>query len=409
MAIFDDYEFFAPRFEIRVNGRALPPEYAALIASVRVEATQDGADELEIDASAWDGVGQRFRILGEDVLMAGNSCVVWGGYGQNLEPLQRFRLLREEAQYPSGEMARVRIRGYSAVHRLAEAKAARAYEAGATDAQIAQAIAEEAGIGWTTDSIPPTAPLQGPRVKESGASDWDFLVGLAAANEYGPPLVRYDAATDRDILYFRPLSWRVQRERARFVRSPWLAGTDAPAGTLLEFEASLSLAGVPTRVEVVGWDATAQAPIRVAVEIREDGQEPLITDLSGTIREVSDGIRSGSQLYVTVLNAGSDAPESAKAEVIPVYAVRTTEDAVAWAMRWIRTRNQAFLVGRATTIGWPRLWTGQIHEFAGLAPHHNGLWYVESCAHVWDRGGYRCDLDLSRVLDESAAPEEAPP
>lgn len=408
----------APRFEVRVGGVALPPTHARLIDAVVVEASQDGADELRIEATAWDSVARAFRFLGDPVIGVGAVAEVWGGYGDRLEPIQRFRMLREEAEYPDGGVPRVVLRGYSAEHRLAEEVRAAVWAGPVADSEIAAQIARSAGLAADADGIAPTPPRQAGRVKAQGTSDLDFLRQLATANGFAPPSVVWDAARGVDRLLFRPLDYRRQGERVRFVYSPPLAGSSEPAGTLLSFSPSLSLAGVPTTVEAIAWDPAAQEAIIVRASIDAVDQEPTVQRRPENYLKKAgiSGYKSGSQVYARVL-LDSEVPDAeppptsrrarGKVESRAVYTVQNATDAVAWAKRWITTRNQAFLIARAATVGWPRVWVGQIHEFVGLAPVHDGLWFVEAVRHRWDGQGYRLDLDLSRVLDEAAPPRES--
>lgn len=394
---------WAPAWDLRVGGVSLGERYRRLITRIRVEATLDGADELTIEASAWDEDANQPAILGETILGVGNQVVLYLGYGDNLHALQRFRLVREEARYTAGALPTVTIRGYSAAKVLVDQQKARSYTAPVADSDIATDLAD--GYGWAVpaQAIEATTTRQASRVKKQGTSDWEWLRQLAVANSFGPPLIRYEESLDNEVLYFRTTSLANQTEIATFVHHPVLAGADTDYGTLLEFAPTLSLAQVPTHVEVVGWDPVKQVPVKVVMEITETGQESTV--LTGQdVGKLSKPPKSGSELQVKVLSeAGS---ESEKREVLYAGHVQTTDDAVSWASRWLRTRNQAFMVARAKTIGYELLWTGQIHRFEGLAPHHAGLWEVLQVTHEISSEGYTCDLDLARVLEEAATPTE---
>lgn len=394
---------WAPAWDLRVGGLSLADRYRRLITRIRVEASLDGADELTIEASAWDEELNEPALMGETILGVGNLVVVYFGYGQDLAPLQRFRLCREEARYSSGALPTVVIRGYSAAKTLVDNQKSRTFSAPVADSDIAENLAQ--GFGWAIpgDAIEPTKTRQHSRVKKHGTNDWEWLRQLALANSFGPPLIRYDAAQDNEVLYFRTTSLHTQAEIATFIHHPVLAGADQDVGTLLEFAPTLSLAHVPTHVEVVGWDPVNQAPVKVVMVITETGQESTV--LHGRdVGKLSKPPKSGSELQVKVLTeAGA---EKEKREVLYAGHIQTTDDAVAWATRWLKTRNQAFMVARAKTIGYEQLWTGQIHRFEGLAPHHAGLWEVLQVTHEMSAEGYTCDLDLARVLEEAAAPTE---
>ena len=391
---------WAPAWELLVNGEPLPAEYRALISEVIVDATIDGADELLIRCSGWDSIGNDFRILGETILAAGNVVTVRMGYHPpdgEVTALQRFQLIREKAHYPEAGHPTMAIRGYSAELRAVEHTAARKSPPETTVDEIAKEIAEFHSLDPA--GVQPGAVVV-PRglVKPKGKTDWQYLQELAFRAGYGPPYVQYDEDLDEDVLFFKLLDLN-RTDPITFVYNPHVAGTEAASGDLITFTPELSLAGVPTKVEITGFDSAAQQPIRITVEITAGGQESTINTDVGDPAKLSAGIAQGSQLQVKVLESGA---VSEKKESIEVLTVETDEDASAFAEKWIRTRNQAFMVARARIKGNAAVWVGQVHDFQGLAVTHNGLWEVQGCKHIMNSSGYHCDLDLARVILEDA-------
>lgn len=401
----------APGWDLHVNGEPLPAEYKALIQSVSVDATVDGADELVVQALAWapDKTGVRYRFVGDNAMSLGNEVIAFAGWNDGeIVALQRFRIMRLEPSFPAQGVPTVTIRGYSAEHRLVEFTGARQFERGIPDSEIVREIAEEHGLTVTADSLADTeqeAPRA--RIKKAGTTDWTFLQQLAAANDYGPPYVRYDEGLDADVLFFRPTSLENQETIATFIYDPIEAGSQEPSGTLWSFNPSLSLAGVPTRLEVIGWDPVAQEPIILTLEITDGGLAP-ITIRRGDPEEVTEFVRSGAQLQVTVLDNAPNAEPEKREVVVSELDMTTTDDARAFAERWYRTRLQAFAVARARVVGYEQLWIAQVHRFEGVPALFAGLWETLGVRHVVDGDGYRCDLDLSRVVEEDAEqPQEA--
>jgi phage protein D len=402
----------APYFQILINGSTeLTAGHYGLIQSLTVEASADGADELVIRALAKDPGGKpgaSWKFLGENVLAPGNLVTVQAGYMDGDPPvmLQRFRIHAEAATYPSSGTPEVEIRGYSPEAALGAYTRPRAWKGPIADSVIVQEIAEAHGLTVTADSLEATAERTGGRVKAKGTSDLVFLAQLAVANGYGSPIVRYDPDTDTDVLYFRPQVVDESKALA-LVYNPAEDGGTMTAGNLLAFAPELDLHGVPTRVEITGWDPAAQVPIVVVMELGADGQDPTV--LTGEATAAAGyKITSGSQMQARALTDAQD-PAGERVESVPVPSVTTTEEAKAWATRWIKLRNTAFLAARGTTVGIPSLWCGQVHRISGVAPTHAGLWEVLRVAHRFGSSGYTCDLDFARVLDESAEPTEGSP
>ena len=395
---------YAPTFEILVGRDLLPAEYVALISSVVVKATIDGADELVIAADAWDPISNDFRILGETILGLGNAVVIRMGYADSgdIRALQRFRLLRSEPTYQAGARPTITLRGYSAEHRLVEFTSPRKFPVDLTYEDMAAEIAEFHGLDPAGISQGATVTDTGrSTVKAKGDTDLKFLQQMAYLAGHGPPIVQYDEDLDVDVLFFRTPQLDQQTDNFVFTYDPHLAGSERPSGNCYSFRPKLSLAGVPTKVQVTGFDDVAQEPIRVTIEITDGGQETTI-QTGKEVGKIDEAIRSGAELQVVVLEQGQDIAELEKKEALTVLHIRTTEAALSYAQRWFRTRLEAFMTARAEVAGTPGLWVGQIHTFDGLAPEHNGLWEFVGVTHTSGQGGYVCSCDLVRVIDATA-------
>jgi len=396
----------APTWDLIVNGSKLVPDgIKALISTVEVDATVDGADELTIKGAAYDPTGtaaERWALVGSTILAPGNMVTVYGGYsdGDDLPTcLQRFRLVSLDVDYGEG-VPKVTIRGYSAEARLAEYTEARAWEGPVADSTIVQELADEHGI--TVDLETADERDEG-RIKPRGTSDLAFLRQLATANGYGPPVVRYDEDADADVLAFKPQE--VDSSSAyTFTHDPTIAEADRSTGNLLRFRASLDLHGVPTKLVVGGFDPDTQEPVVVTVQVSDAGQDPVI--LTG--EDAADYEIKGAGEFQARALADSDDPRSELTEALALPStVVTVEDAVDYATRWAKLRWAAFQTGEATILGHPKVWIGQVHNFDGLAPIHVGLWEVLGARHTFTAQGYTTSLDVARVLEDQAEPEEA--
>lgn len=399
----------APFFRLLINGTTdLTTGHYALIRSVTVEASADGADELVIQALAKDPgarPGAGWKFIGESILAPGNLVTVEAGYLDGDPPvvLQRFRIHAESTTYPSSGAPEVEIRGYSPEAALGSYTSPRTWKGPIADSTIVEELAKAHGLIVTLDSVWGTEERTAGRVKSKGTSDLVFLNQLAVANGFAAPIVRYDAELNADVLYFRPQV--VESSTAlNLVYDPGEDGGTMGTGNLLAFAPELDLHGVPTRVEITGWDPAAQTPIVVVMELGADGQDATVL-VGDATAAAGYKITSGSQMQARALADSQDA-QGERVESIPVPSVTTVEEAKAWATRWIKLRNAAFLTARASTVGIPELWCGQIHRISGVAPTHAGLWEILRVSHRFSASGYTCDMDLARVLGDAAEPAE---
>ena len=396
---------FAPNWDMQLEtGEYLSATgYLALVQSVAVDATIDGADELVITAVARDPTEGRYRFMGEAILAPGNTVVVLMGYGYNLVALQRFTIVAEEGNYPDGGVPTVTIRGYSAEHGLGQYTGERIYKGPAKASDVAKAIADEFALAYDDDTVETTDDVDDGWIKPKGTSDLEFLQQLAVQAGFGPPMVRYDADKGADVLYFRATKVDPSTQ-ITLVYNPHDAGADLPSGTLRSFQPSIDLSGVPTKVQIVGWDAVKQEAVVVIMELTDEGQETQV--LTGkSAAQVGYKITSASGMVLQQLESGSD-PAKEKGDSYHLPQLTTTDQAVAFGREWLATRNRAAVTGRATVLGDQSLWIGQVHDFQGLAETHNGLWEVTGCRHVMDDKGYTVELDVARVLEDMPEPTE---
>lgn len=396
---------FAPNWDLQLEtGEYLSATgYLSLVQSVTVDASIDGADELTITAVARDPTEGVYRFMGEAILAPGNTVVVLVGYGYNLVALQRFTIVAEDGNYPDGGVPTVTIRGYSAEHGLGQFTGERIFKGPAKASDVVKAIADEFGLAYDDDTIVATDDFDDGWVKPKGTSDLEFLQQLAVQADYGPPMVRYDADKGADVVYFRPTTVDPATQ-ITLVYNPFDAGADLPSGTLRSFQPSIDLSGVPTKVQIVGWDAVKQEAVVVIMELTDEGQETQILTGSSA-SQAGYKIKSASGMVLQQLETGSD-PAKEKGDSFHLPQLTTTDQAVAFGRAWLTTRNRAAMTGRATVLGDQSLWIGQVHDFQGLAETHNGLWEVTGCRHVLDSSGYTVELDVARVLEDMPEPTE---
>lgn len=392
----------APRWQIAVNGNPVPPGYKSMISTVTVKATLDGADELTIEADAYDSHAGAWRIVSDNLLSPGNSAVVSMGYESGLEALQRFEIVRSKTIYPEGGIPRVQITGYSAEHRLAAYTRPRQWEGPISDSEIAEDIARQHGL--TVDAASVEASPRGVqgRAKKAGVSDLDFLQGLARVHAFDPPWVRFDEARGVDVFYFRRPGLNLQETVYQFDYRISLTGKGG--GWLRSFRPEISIADVPTQVEVVGWDPVEQEAVKVVVQLGEDGGQTQVYS-GAAVEEIDAPPASGSELRVVLLRNTRDPQQQAR-DRLHVHRIQTTEDARAWARRWLATRNVGFQNARADLWGLETLWPSQIHRVGGVAPVHAGAWQFVAVTHVMGPDGYGCKADLVRVLEDAEAGQE---
>ncbi len=396
---------FAPAWDLRVNGEPIPDDVRAAIRSITAELTVDGADELTIEADAWNSLARRWILVSETTLAPGNLVVLLTGYGHDLAAVQRFRVVGHEASYPADGAPTVKVRALSGESWLVERTEPRVFEGPISDSEIVREIADASGLRTTATSVDETPVRAGGRTKKKGATDLEFLQELATANDFGPPVVLYDPDTGEDVLYFRRTRIEHAADVLDLVYDPHLAASGDSSGDLLSFSPELNLADTPTKVRVTGYDPESGQVVEVTIGIADSSREQVI--YRGRPTDVED-FGDPIALRVAVLQQGDGKGDAPAEEVVAVGEIRDVDGARAYARRWIADRRRAFMRARAEVLGDPRIRLGSVHRVSGVAPTHAGLWEVEAVTHQIGTE-YRCDLDLSRVLESAREPYEVPP
>lgn len=394
-----------PRFDLEIRPDVfLGDDLMARISRMEVEATVDGADELQITAYPYDEDRKGWLFGPGEPLAAGSEVVVWVGYGTASWALQAFTISHRRGPTKAGEAPRLEIVGYSPESRMVAYEKPRSWKGPISDSYIVKEIADAYGFAHDATTIDETTMRLTGRTKPKGTDDWKFVRQLAYENGYGDPYVRWSPGARRYVFYWRQTSLRDQDEVATFRLVP----ESAPRSTLLEFDASYDLEHAPASVEVVGWDATKGEAVRIRVTYDQGDQKAVLYRGKAAAGTIDPRIRSGTQLQVATLKASGDAIGD-RPEVLAVEGGASLRDAgeiEAWAKRYLQARNRGFMTADATTVGYEKAWIGQVHNFEGIQPEFAGPYEALTVRHQFKSGVYRCHWELRALIKEQPIREE---
>jgi phage protein D len=224
-----------------------------------------------------------------------------------------------------------------------------------TDAQIAEEIAGEHGIGASASATGPTYDV----VQQWNQSDLAFLRERAAH-------VQAEVWIQDDTLNFQSRENRTGTEI-----------TLVQGNQLLEIQMRADLAHQRTKVKVAGYDASA----RDAID-EEAGSDAISS-------EAGSGLSGPA-----VLQRAFGERTSYRVRDVPL----TSGEATSWARAEMLRRCRGFVTATGTTNGTPDMVVGSKLTFERVGgPFNGGGYYVTSVTHAYDRrDGYRTHFVAER-------------
>jgi phage protein D len=383
--------FYAPDFEVLVEGEPLDPISNGHVLSIKVvmdiqELTTADVTLNNYDDTTFDLRWSFFKPNVPDAkpnpsdftpLRLGARVEVRLGYAEHLLSMMHGTIETISADFSDGAPT-LSMRVSDPLHALkdAHAPADEVAHRNQKDWQIVQKIADRHGMQLEWDEDGPEQEL----VVQRNLDDLTFLKERAARIDFTAH-TRTDPATGKDVLHFgKPTDGRDARPIRTWVLT-WgsLVNTTAePAGSapppsLIAFSPTVSRAEQVESVNVRGWDSGAKKAINVTAKAK--------TPPGGGA------------------NATATAPKSAgaKRSVVIDAPVKSEEEAKHLAESLLAEREYRFLTATGKTIGLPDLRPGDNVEIHGVGPTFGGTYHVETATHTLNAGGLLTDFHASRT------------
>lgn len=351
-----------PSIAIGAGGTPLPEAAAERVGLVVVDSRRMRPDMFEITFFDPDGL-----VLDAAGIALGTPVTISAG-----RPLITGEVTAIEGVY--GRLSHTVVRGYTADHRLQLAQRSRTFT-GMTDADVAREVALDAGL--TIGVISPTRAVHD-HVGQLNQTDWDFLCGRAA-----------EAGCDLGV------------RDGRFFFGPAAPAPAAPpeplrfAENLRAFRPRISAAGQTAKAELRVWDPlTAKVISSAADVVTESGPAPdaPAAVFTGATRRPAPVARGNPAL-------GDLGPAPVAGYVVGDRPVATgaaagvATSAAAGAAAGHRGATAAEAIGEV--VGDPALLAGAEVVVSGVAAVFCGRWVLTSARHLFDRDGYRTEIEAT--------------
>lgn len=416
--------YYAPSFDLRINGQAIPPELRAAISSVSYQTGLEGADRVELSVA-----NQNLTWLDHPLLALDNQLELAIGYEP--DPLERVfvgEIVSQEASFPSNGLPALSIAAQDRMYRLQQGSKTRwfarplpgvgnfpipDYPGGVLEAvsrdyglipivdpQAAAVALVLSGLQYMSMQGSKSPSLQNLIRHQEGENDYQLLGRIAG--DYG-----WDMLIDHG----GPLAGY----QLRFTSSmdhvvPDLTLTYGQS--LTDFTPRISNVGQVVAVSVrvwqpenktvyvvtVGWDWDREA-LNISITPEEQGASnvsPQQPDLAQQVEE------AGTEEEAAAAQDQLQAAE--QQEVAQASGIELVDEPVtlASAPRVIFSRLLPRLnerqTGSGSTMGNPRIKAGSVLLLQGLGKRFSGPYRVTSATHTIDSGGYHTSFEVRKEI-----------
>lgn len=376
--------FYAPGFELRINGVGLPQGVLRDVMEVTYHDDINEIDGFELTVNNWDATARRCKYIGSETTAqlsdsspsgalftlfdpGQQSCELAFGYAGSLQSMLRATFQSVDPNFPESGPPVLTVRGLNILQQLRTKKYTYAWT-GQTPSNIALAFNGFRDGGqprlrssvtkqtWTVVTNGQAAGAETPIDYLAQTDQYDVAFLLQLAHSQGYVL---EAHEDTQTLYFGPS----QQSLATNYQLEWGKG-------LMSFKPSLSTANQWQSVTVRGWDRQAQKAISATVDLTD----PQVARLNGNLHNL---IQDRQQQTVD----------------LPVF---TVAEAKQKARAMLLDRSKEIVTAHGKTVGLPALRAGTLVNIQGIGARLSGTYFVTKTTHTLGENGYVTEFDCRR-------------
>lgn len=348
--------FYAPRFEIEIQGSNLVAEMSKAIISVSIDERLDEGASFSLSLhDAFDMNKQEFKWLDHSLLNVGNTVTVKIGYESTLQPMLTGKISGLSSDFFAGETPTITVSGQDLSYDFMKRESPEETFMNMTYSDIVQSVSRKAGLTATTDEASQFSPVIR---KSNQESYFDFLERLARE-------VGFEFRIDRQTLYF------ILPEDNKKEILTLALGKD-----IISFSPEMNTSQSYSEVEV-RWNNP------------QDPSTPIVgRATAGSERPQEGGRQTASQ----VAQAQHGAPKRVVTD-IPVCSV---DHANTVAQSLLNQSSDRFIGGDVESIGIPQIRPGVNVKLDKMGKRFSGKYYVNSATHTVDNNGYKTRFNVKR-------------
>jgi Bacteriophage probable baseplate hub protein len=377
--------FFAPAFELYVNGKKVPLSAVRDVMEVTYEDGTERIDSFSLTVNNWDAAHRSPIYFGRkkgdptpdepDLFTPGNELMLYMGYQGDKRLMMTGFITTVDVQFPETGPSKLVVTGLNVLDRLRRKQYTWSWpddgSKSVRDSDVARALA-----------APPNDAQNRPglgievRIDEEAARQEPSVDNIFMNNQY--PIVflmelarrrGYEVLMDEEIdennkrkkfVYFG----RIQSSHNVTYKLEW-------GKSLASFHPKFSSAKQLFSVTVCGWDRKAKKRIEVKRTLDQ-------------VKGVNDDLKA-------VARAAN------REEVITEPPARTTAEATKKAEDLLSQNLSTMVEATGATVGLPDLRSGRMVVIDGTGQPFKGRYRVLTSAHILNDSGYRTTFSARRV------------
>lgn len=334
--------YFAPTFQIDINGVGLTADVSKYIQQVSVVSENNSLDSFSLTvANPYPQMRWTHKEKDAKLFSIGNSVIIHWGYVGEEQQAFSGEITQLAAQFANGGSPTLTVQGQSRLHRLTRRRRSQVFRE-RTYMQIIERIASDYGLIPQVEDAAETALVR-TEVRQNNATDLEFLMEQAR-------LIRFELRVEDKTLIFR----RAKGTESLVTVLEW-------GKNLQSFTPTMTARGQVNQVTVRGYDPKAKR------------------EIVGRFVAPGAGGQSGAEVTEQAFGSGEEARVD--------HPIWSQEEADQLAQAKYNELAHRFLTGSGTTIGLPNLKAGAVVQLAGLG-QFNGKYRLSRVTHAFGTGGY---------------------
>jgi uncharacterized protein len=362
-------DFYAPGFEIEVEGRKLGPESLGDIHEVKVVMDLEGVDSFELSLDNWDDSRVDFKHIrsmktqSPPLFDIGHRVRVRMGYAGRLLWMVVGQVTALAPHFPQSGPRTLTVSGLGGLFKMRDHKRSPEPYRDKADWEIAQAVAERNHL---RARVTPEGPKH-ERVVQRDQDDAEFLKERARRIGFDF-YMRTDPVTGEETLVF--------------VRAESGETTEAPVyvfewgRSLISFSPAIDISRQVGQVTLRSWDPATKS---------------VLTHVARPADLPSGRGRNGPAMVEVVRKGKEDLIEDAP--------VLSAEEGRELAISRLRERAYAYCTGSGQAIGLPDLRPGDFARIDGVGLLFSGFYQVIRVEHTINASGYLTSFNVRRTHD----------
>lgn len=361
--IYNNQDFYVPKFEIEVKSRSLGQDVIRDITQVTFKDSLTDIDSFEFVINNWDAATRSFKYSGSDLFVPGNEVQLrMGYYGKNQETLVMLtgviKTLRPS--FPAGGQPTLTVSALNALDKLRVKQESHKYEE-LKDSAIAKQIAGRLGVAIETDGSAESSEETFKYLIQENQYDINFLIDRARRIGYDLYVKGLD---DSNTIVFKPT-----------VKEKEVSYELTYGKSLIQFQPNLDVSNQVGKVTVQSWNQETKEKINVTV----------------TRSEIST-----QGVGCPALQSALEQSFADKEEVISDRPVNSVDEARTLARETLERNAKEMLKGSGSVVGLPDLRAGSVVQIGGLDECFNGRYFVTSTTHSIGGSGYTTQFECRR-------------